>query len=277
MNLHHTFPPKKILVPTDLSTASESALKYARYFNKHFRSEVIVLHAHHFELPPYFSSSQINDLKRELKRLGRAAERYVREQSEPVLGFPPQVRVVENPPSEAILEMARDDGYELVIMGMHGRRGLERLWLGSVTERVLRHSSLPVLAVRNPPSEEPFQRLLCPVSVSDAGKQALEYSACISRSTGSHITVLHVVEEGQQPLDCPLVGEEIKQSCNVEETILKGNAARTIVEASINLKPDALVMGAEHKPTLLGELFSSTTESVMQLAAVPLLVVPKKD
>jgi hypothetical protein len=53
------FPPRKILVPTDLGIESESALKYARYFHERFGSGVLVLHAHNFELPPYFSSGKL--------------------------------------------------------------------------------------------------------------------------------------------------------------------------------------------------------------------------
>lgn len=90
------------------------------------------------------------------------------------------------------------------------------------------------------------------------------------------MTILHVVERGDEPLTCPLVGERIKNACSVEEIQFNGNAARTIAEASNNLKPDLIIMGAERKSAVLGEFFSSTTSSVMQLALGPLLVVPKK-
>jgi nucleotide-binding universal stress UspA family protein len=54
-----------------------------------------------------------------------------------------------------------------------------------------------------------------------------------------------------------------------------GNAAKAIAEASNDLNPDLLVIGAERKASKLGELFSSTTATVMQLAIGPLLVVPR--
>jgi nucleotide-binding universal stress UspA family protein len=140
MNSIHTFPPSKILAPTDMSAASESALRYARHFRERFGSGVLVLHAHNLDLPPYFSSGQLGDIRRELRRSGRAAREYVRKQSEPVLGFLPDVNVVEGTPTEAILEASRKDGIEWIIMGMHGHRGLDRFWMGSVTEQVIRRS-----------------------------------------------------------------------------------------------------------------------------------------
>ena len=275
MNPLCSFPPRAILVPTDMGTASNSALRYARFFHERFGATVSVLHAEHIELPPYFLSSQMGDLKRELKKLSRAATEYVRKESESALGFLPDVRVVENTPIDAILEQSKGNGFGLIIMGMHGHSTVERLWMGSVTERVLRRSSIPVLAVHRDPAEAPMQRILCPMNPSETGKQALQYAAMISREMNAELIVLHVVEKGEEPLTCPLVDEHIQKTCSVSEISFHGNAAKTIAEASNDLKPDLIVIGAEHKTSKLGEFFSSTTTGVMQLAIGPLLVVPR--
>ncbi len=270
-----SYPPGKILVPTDLGATSEFALAYARYFHETYGAAVHVLHAQHFDLPPYFSSSQLETLKRELKRSGKAAAEFVRRASEAVLGFVPEVTIAEESPVEAILKSSGDGGFDWIIMGTHGRRGAQRVWLGSVAERVLRQSRIPVLAVRQQPAAKPFQRILCPVNFTEVGDSALEYSVEIAKAYGSHLTVLHAVEKGEKPLDCPLVGEERKQHCTVEEVTTHGSAARTILEASADLKPDLIVMGSERKSALAAELFSSTTASVMQWADAALLIVPK--
>ncbi len=276
MNSTYPFPPGKILVPSDMSAASKAALQYARYFHKSFGSAVLILHSHDLDLPPYFSSGQLAGLKRELKKLSKAAEELVRKDSESVLGFHPDIKVTENTPVDAILEASRGQEIELIVMGMHGHRGAERIFLGSVTERVLRRSNLPVLAVHQPPSEIPIRHILCPMTASEAAKQALEYAAAIAKTINARLTVLHAVEPGAEPLDCPLVEEPIKKSCRVEEVRFHGNAAKTIMEASNDLKPDLIIMGAEYKPGVLGEFFSSTTSSVMQMSVGPLMIVPKK-
>ncbi len=258
-----------------MGTASKSALKYARFFHDRFGSRVSVLHAEHLEFPPYFSSGQLGELKRELRKLTRAAIDYLRKESESSLGFVPDVKVIENMPVDAILEQSRNSQFELIIMGMHGHSSAERLWMGSVTERVLRQSSVPVMAVRKDPPELPMQQILCPMSPSETGRQALEYAAQISKEMNAKLIVLHVVEQGEEPLTCPLVDEQIQRMCRVEEIKFHGNAARTIAEASNDLKTDLIVMGAERKRARLGEMFSSTTTGVMQIAVGPLLVVPR--
>jgi nucleotide-binding universal stress UspA family protein len=275
MNQPYSFPPRNILIPTDLGGASKSALQYAQFFHERFNSTLLVLHAEHLDLPPYFSSGQLADLQRELKKLKRSAAEYVRKESEAVLGFVPEVKVIESLPADAILEQAKEGKFGLIIMGMHGHSAVERFWMGSVTERILRQSTIPVLAVHSDPSKTPMQRILCPVNSSETGKQALKYAAAISKEMNSSLIVLHVVEQGDEPLTCPLVDETIKRTCRVEEVKFHGNSVKTIAEAANDLKPDLVVMGAERKKSRLGEIFSSTTISVMQLAIGPLLVIPR--
>lgn len=271
----HSYPPTKILVPSDLGATSEHALAFARYFHEKYGAGVRVLHAQHFELPPYFSSSQLEALKREWKRSGKAAAEYVRRASEAVLGFTPEVAVVESAPVEAILEASAAGSFDFVIMGTHGRHGARRMWLGSVAERVLRQSTIPVLAVRQPPAALLFQRILCPVNLTEVSESALEYAAEIAEAAASNLTVLHALEKGEKPLNCPLAGDQIKRHCRVEEVTRHGSAAKIILETSDHLKPDLIVMGSERKSALAGEIFSSTTASVMQWADAPLLIVPK--
>ena len=274
MNKPYLFPPRNILVPTDMGTASKSALRYARFLHDRFGSRVSVLHAEHLDLPPYFLGGQFGDLKRELKKLIRGAREYVQRESQSVLGFLPDVRVVESMPIDAILAQSQNTEFDLIIMGMHGHSSAERLWMGSVTERVLRNSTIPVLAVRKDPPEIPVQQVLCPMNPSETGKRALEYATRISKEMNARLIVLHVIEQGEEPLTCPLVDEQMQKTCRVEEIRFHGNAARTIAEASNDLKPDLIVMGAERKRSKLGEMFSSTTTGVMQIAIGPLLVVP---
>ena len=52
------------------------------------------------------------------------------------------------------MELARDEGYDLIVMGTHGRTGLDRLLVGSVAERVVRTASVPVLTIRHPARKE---------------------------------------------------------------------------------------------------------------------------
>ena len=271
----HMFPPRKVLLPTDMSEASAAALGFAKILHQQFHTANYLLHAQYFEMPLYFSSGQMDLMKRELERSRRLASEYLARESQAAIGASVEVVIVEKPPVEAILETARDLRVDLILMGTHGRRGAGRLLLGSVAERVLRESVQPVMAIRQDWTPVPVRHVLCPLKDSEAGRTALEYAAQVAKASGSRLSVLHVAEEGAAAMQCPLVGEEIRRSCRIEESVIHGDAANTILEATQNLKPDLIVLGADRKPSFLGELFSSTTQKVMQASPAPILVVPR--
>ncbi len=271
----YTFPPRRILVPTDLSATSQRALQLARVLHGQFGGQVHVLHAQHFELPPYFSSGQVQNLKRELRESVRAATEYLRKESYAALGFEPEVSVVEEPPAEAILEASKTLDADLIVMGTHGRRGAGRFWLGSVAERILHESSIPVLAVRRGVAAAKLDHVLCPVNFTDSSREALQYAVAMAETGKLRLTVIHALEDGERPLDCSLVTDELQRRCRIEEFTDPGDAAKVILNAVNERKPDLIVMGAKRRASLLGEFFSNTIERVMQWAEAPLLVVPK--
>ncbi len=271
----HMFPPDRILVPTDFGPASAVAMGFARALHDRFGTPVDVLHACHLDAPPYFSSGQIDMLKRETERATKSAEELLRKEVSLRLGFRADIFIVKEPPVDSILQQSERLKTGLTIMGTHGRHGARRLMLGSVAERVLRHSRTPVLAVREAARPGLFKKIFCPFNFGEAGRAALDYAAAIAEATDALLTIMHAQEPGNGPPTCDLVEEPVRRRCRVEEVLIGGDAAKSILEAAGKVEPDLIVMGAEQKPAIMGELFSSTTERVMQAASAPLLIVPR--
>lgn len=144
-------PPRSLVVATDLGEPSARALAWARAIHERHGTAVRLLHAEHLELPPYFRVEQASRLLGELRRERDAGARYLADAAAGALGFRPQVTIVEAHPVDAILEAGRHA--DLVVMASHGRRGLARLWAGSVTERVIAETRGPVLVI--PPAAAP--------------------------------------------------------------------------------------------------------------------------
>jgi nucleotide-binding universal stress UspA family protein len=262
-------------VATDLGEASAAAMSAAGYLHDRHGAQVHVLHAHHFEPPVYFSAGQLQSLTNELRESARAAEKHVAEEARKALGFSPEVTVAEAPPVEAILGAIGEFDIDLVVIGTHGRGGMQRLWLGSVAERVIRLSPRPVLAVRRGWPRTGIQSILCPVSCSETGLQALEYAAATAKAEGARLMVLHSIESAQVPAELRAACDRARAQSALEELIVHGEPARAILEAVQQRSPDLVIMGAERRKTSLGEFFSSTTERVMRQAGAPLLVVPR--
>ncbi|MCV9934044.1 universal stress protein [Flavobacterium sp. LS1R47] len=140
---------KRILVPTDFSEHAEDALKVAAQIAKKNNAEIIILHT--LELP-----SQMNDaitggisipetmlfMKKANEMLSKIAER----------AYLDGLTIIEmtklDRPAEGIEKVANEHEIDLIIMGSNGTSGLEELVIGSNTEKVVRHSEIPVLVIK---------------------------------------------------------------------------------------------------------------------------------
>lgn len=136
----------RILVPTDGSIEGERAVEYAidlaREHGATIRAIYVVNAASYGGLPMETAWDGISDALREE---GQAALERVEEMAD---GVEVETAVLEGSPSRAIVDQASSEGCDLVVMGTHGRGGIDRLLLGSVAERVVRSSPVPVLTVR---------------------------------------------------------------------------------------------------------------------------------
>jgi universal stress protein A len=142
------FKLQKILVPVDFSDCSKKALQYAIPFARQFGAEVKLLYV----IEPYPAAPEmalcdtesVEDAHRELDTLRKTISGAVRSSAS----------VRKGAPHIEIAEAARESGADLVIISTHGRKGLPRMFLGSTTEKVVRHAPCPVLIVRE--SEKEF-------------------------------------------------------------------------------------------------------------------------
>ena len=139
----------KILFPLDLSEASPKLVPYVTTMAQKFRSEIHLLFAArvfaHFSgiYVPHPSIEKFEDeiVKGAKKRLKEFTEEYFSD-------FPgTRAEVVAGDISEEILNYTVSNGIDLLIMGTHGRKGLEKVVFGSVAERVAQASTVPVLLV----------------------------------------------------------------------------------------------------------------------------------
>lgn len=133
-----------ILVPTDGSSQSDAALEHAVALANHHGATVHVL---------YVADSNRDSLTAQggevVDALELEGDRITSEAIDRIEAGVEAVGAVEvGDPIETILDYTVSVGADVVVMGTHGRRGLDRYLLGSTTERVVRRSSVPVLTVR---------------------------------------------------------------------------------------------------------------------------------
>ncbi len=142
---------KRICCPIDFSDASRAAMEVASDLARRFGAGLMLLHA--YPIPGYtFPDGSVVASPKMMQDLADQAEKHLEEwrvEAEKLVG-PGRVtaeKAVGEPAAE-ILEVAKARGADLVVMGTHGRTGLEHALMGSIAERVVRRAHCPVLTVR---------------------------------------------------------------------------------------------------------------------------------
>ena len=202
-----------------------------------------------------------------------------------------------------IMAEAEELPADLVVMGTHGRSGFEHLLLGSVTEKVVRRATCPVLTVGNlpaPPRVGPlFRRILCAADLTEASAHTIGVALSLAEENQAAVTLLNVIESlpdqasgARLYLAVPEIGplrrdlteqarerlrgavpDESRDWCEVRERVDVGTAWRAILRAAEETDADLIVMGAHAHGPLGRVFFGSTSSHVVRQAACPVLVV----
>jgi len=294
---------KHILCPIDFSETSLRALAYAAAVATWYGARLEVLHVvPAFEngpgsvpaggasqtATPVSREDIIAEIRRSLEAAGAAA-------------VDATAHAQEGRAHEQIVGRARAQPADLLVMGTHGRSGFNRLLLGSVTEKVLRTASCPVLTV---PRAAPaltsaavtFNRILCAIDYSASALRALQYALELGRQADGAVTVLYALEylDPEEPCEHvdfdirarrqhfiahargrlhALLSQEPVTRCRIEEVVAIDRAYRAVLHQATASKADLIVMGAQGTAGLELMLYGSNTQHVLRGATCPVFTV----
>lgn len=297
---------KHILCPIDFSETSIRALKYATALAHWYESQLDVLHVvPAFESVPMSHVAAVGGVGRVLH--ATRCEEIVKDIRSAIdeAGTGDthhRALALEGRVHEMIVSHAAAQPADLIVLGTHGRGGFNRLFLGSVTEKVVRTAPCAVLTV--PPgapatNREPisFKRILCAIDFSPASLAALKYALELGRQANGCVTVLHALEYMDPEEPCEHVdaatrkarslridharqrlhhqlADEPTTSCAIEEVVVPVNRAyREILQRAASAHSDLIVMGAQGSSGIELMLYGSNTQHVVRAATCPVLTV----
>lgn len=282
---------KTILVGFDDSLYSKSALIEAANWIKRHGGKLILAHAVYFDTEEFGIAPE--QLEKRLK-VGERACVDTKEMLTSEFGIEVQSLLCEGDPPTVILDIAREKKADLIVLGTYGRKGLNRLLMGSVTSQVIVNSPADVLVVKKPCIEctGEYKSILVPFDGSVSSQKALNRAVQLATINDAEITALYVIpryeeminffrtefikksmtDEAQKILDIAKRISSRNGSALLKTEIREGQSGEEIVKAVSDLKNDLIVMGSYGYRGVDKAIMGSTAERVIMTASCPVLV-----
>jgi nucleotide-binding universal stress UspA family protein len=289
-----------ILCPVDFSDASRGSLKYARLIAGHFDARMVILAVEDPLLTEAIDlgTGHLWDPEDTRSELARFVGRALGDRQPKDLEY----EVAVGKPARQILQIAQEKPCDLIVMGTHGLTGMRKMFFGSTTERVLRETTIPVLAT--PPSMDApgsieevgaaIGRILVPVDLSSASIHQVQVGRALSEALKIPLVATYVVEPVRSPLASKLhlPSIELERKTRAEDALNEllatvprglhpealvayGDPAEEIAKVARDRLAGLIVIGLHGSP-LLGPRMGSVTYRVLCLTSALVLALPPR-
>lgn len=279
-----------VLLPTDGSDATASiahAADVADWFDA--TVHVLFVASTNRDSVTVVGTDVVDALEREGTEIVEQVATDVRER-----GVECATEVVQGDPATTIADYAESRGMDLVVMPTHGRTGLSRFLLGSVTENVLRRSDVPVLTLRTDEDARatfPYEDVVVPTDGSETATAAANGAIELASALDATLHAISVVDEASLGFDVrsAAVSEELEadaaqavadvadraSDAGVEnvESVRHGTVHREILDYVEENDVDAVAMGTTGRSGTDRVLLGSVTERIVRTSPVPVWAI----
>ncbi|HEX9162633.1 MAG TPA: universal stress protein [Thermoanaerobaculia bacterium] len=277
----------RVLVPTDLSDFSAVALRYAALLRDKAGSNLTLMYADEVYVPVDLLEAPIGYYLENAPQTREKLQAKFTEYAKAQIGGKFETVVVQDAPARAILNTARSTRADLIIMGTHGRRGIRRAILGSVTENVLHESDVPVLTVRPNAMAgrtTEIKRIVCPINFTHVARQALAQACGFAQIFGAELSIIYVVEgiDGDRVSQVETafsqwIEPQVRDRCRFNRLVVReGDPAERVLVTASEQQADLIVIGAQHKFFSDATVIGTTTQRITRFARCPVLTVVRK-
>jgi nucleotide-binding universal stress UspA family protein len=281
---------KKILWSTDFSDEAQEALLYAGAFAKAFNAKIVALHVVPDISPALYDAALV--VKGELAKRVAYVKRETQKKFDSLkkaknLEF--KTLIKEGNPAKKIIETAEEEKADLIVLGRRGLSAIEKLFIGSVANQVLRNSSIPLLLTKKKSGKPRFKKILVPTDFSAQEEAEREFAWKLAKGFDSDLTLLHVLELHDYEFTPRALDEmfdavmkrlkqrekQEKEDISVTEDVYRAiNAAVGIVDYADTHKIDMIVISTCVQSKLERFFLGSTTEKVISYTHIPVFAIP---
>ncbi|HOK07683.1 MAG TPA: universal stress protein [Syntrophales bacterium] len=290
---------KKILYPTAFERYYQEVLECITNLKKVGTEEIVLLHVIYSSQLPQIHEGYILKLADTLRHLlnlkMKEAAKIVNNAGINVKG-----RIELGIPHQEILRVAEEEKVSLIVCGREHKGALGEIFIGSITDRIIRYGTIPVYVPKCPVGpgaaaqvnafcQDPFRRILYPTDWSDCARNALQYLKSIKDAPVGEVVVAHVMDEKAMKLQpeerfrefervdlekLQQVKEELEKEGFIVKTLLQvGNPRAELIRIARQENISLIVMGTHGKGRMQGILWGSVSRNTAEYSESPILLI----
>jgi nucleotide-binding universal stress UspA family protein len=290
---------RSIICATDFSDFSNRTIPYGVAIAREFDAKLYVCHVIDLSAVTIYGEFQLDPVGQQARIQQEAQAHLPKIPGLDRVAWEPLIAVGQ--PAAEIARLVEEKGVDLVITSTRGHSGLKRLILGSVTQRLMRILTCPLLAVQSP--EEGFigkdtagirlKKILVGCDFSADAVLSLNYGLSLAQEFEAELHLIHVSEPpayrefmspAEQVQDMvhtdvfkekleELVPAEARNWCSLQVAVLRGQAHEELVAYAVAQNIDMIAMGVRGYGLVRSLLMGSTTDRVVRRAPCPVLTV----
>jgi nucleotide-binding universal stress UspA family protein len=277
---------KNILFLTDLTPTSQTAFSYAVALARHFDARLYPAHVVFPFIPNEVDAPEVPNLlaKLETERQQQLVETVQK------AGVAYTALVSQEAFEEVVSRWVNEHGIDLIVIGTHGRKGVERFLLGSTAEEIFRTANCPVLTLGpnvtpHPRGELAIRKVLAAVSLTKEFEPAVTYALSFAQERQARITLLHILPNDIEydPEPTAVAGFAQKKLENLvppeadlakpEFVVVEGDPAKKILECARKESADLIVLGLSKQEKIITHFRRGVAYKVVSGAPCAVLTV----
>jgi nucleotide-binding universal stress UspA family protein len=274
---------RKILVPIDFSETGLMAMQHAAFMASLSKAEIILLHVlplteYYFEIPEPIMHI---DNREQMQRVIEQKLKEIADEVRTRYGIAPRTLSSRGRVASEIVQVAREENVDLIIMGTHGAKGFEEIFLGSNAYKVVNIAPCPVITVQTHASKLGFTNIVLPVDRSAHSREKVEPAIRLASLYAAKIHIVGLLDnddEGEYD-KLQIVLDQVEQAVekagvNHTRHTLKGDRlAAGALKYGASVNADLIIIMTEQESEITGIFLGALARQIVNHSRIPVMSI----
>lgn len=274
---------RKILVPLDFSETGMLALEHASFMARLAKADLLLLHVlpvqeYHFEIPePVMRIENHDEVNRVVEQKLEETIAHVRN----TYGCVAKALSSRGKVSHEIMEVAKEEKVDLIVMGTHGASGFEEFFLGSNAHKVVTVAPCPVITVQTHAKKLGFSNIVLPIDRTLHSREKVEIATSIANVFAAKIHIVGLLEtlESHEEDKLNIILDQVQNAIEKHglpfsrKTVKGSNLAHEALKYGAAVNADLIIIMTEHESALNGIFLGSRAKQIVNHSRIPVMSI----